>query len=218
MINSNLKSKIIHLSNMGIDVSSLLEWYIEEKNLNEGIGDWFKKAGDWVKDQWSNLRYAKNNWGSSGKNLDSKDKGVTDYILGLIVDLKQKYGNQVEREVDRVLTSAIEKLETLYTGSSANPRYSSTIGANQSGFRISDPYNPSSVDHSGYSDVGSFKTPKSVSAKGEKGRFVKSTGPMGVSSFKVDPDSKDYSFRYGDSTNIAGLKFNEWFTIRKKLK
>lgn len=111
-----LKSKLFVLKSNGLDVENLVEWFAEEAiKFDEGIGDWFSKAGNWIKDQWGNAKKTWNTWGEKG-NVDEtkkRDKQAVDNAMKALEALKQKHGSNISANFSSLLDTVFNKLNSV---------------------------------------------------------------------------------------------------------
>lgn len=121
-LENDITNKLIYMKSIGLDVEDLVEYFaIERTKINEGIGDWFKKAGNWVSGQWNNLKHAWKNWGTGDKNVSSqKDMQAVGNALKALSDLKQKHGNQINQEFSRLLDPVLSKLNSIQQPNTGN--------------------------------------------------------------------------------------------------
>ena len=217
-----IEKGLVVLSSRGLDVESLVEWYSEERlNIQEGIGSWFQKAGNWLGGQWQNLKHAVRSWGEGDKDAAAqKDKRAVDNALMALNKLRSKYGNTVDQEFSSLLNTVLNKVEKLRSSiggtqeptaekSHSGAHTSSEVGqygdqpaslsvpgtgqAHVSG-SVNDP-------HSAYQYVGKTKKLRPLKQPREKGTFAKSNDPFGVSSTQAGANAADYTSTFGDSDN-----------------
>jgi SOS response regulatory protein OraA/RecX len=106
-----IKKQLFELQNQGIDVVVFTEWYVNNYSEN-----WLQKAGDWLGNQWANVKSAWSNWGKAGQQRQAgvdaeRDVQSITLAMSALRDLKSKLGDtNVNQDFTKTLNSVIEKL------------------------------------------------------------------------------------------------------------
>ena len=105
-----IKKQLFELQNQGIDVVAFTEWYADNYSEN-----WFQKAGDWIGNQWSNVKSAWSNWGKAGQQRQAgvdaeRDVQSITLAMSALRELQSKLGTNVNQDFTKTLNSVIEKL------------------------------------------------------------------------------------------------------------
>ena len=116
-VENSIRGKLFFLSSKGLDVENLVDWFSEERlSINEGIGDWFSKAKNWLGSQWQNVKHAWNSWGEGDKNVaKQKNRDAVSRAIKSLSLLKQKYGDSIDQEFSGVLDTVLSKVNAAQT-------------------------------------------------------------------------------------------------------
>lgn len=154
------------LNQIGLDINDLVDFYIKENFVvEEGVKDWFSKAGNWLSGQWSNLKGAIKNWNKPNiersKNLD---KQVVQKALGELIKLS-KSGENVTQDFKQLLQHVYNHLEDLNKKLDSKT-FSADTGMPPTGSKSIDTGKPAmSGNQSTRSYSGSSVVPKTTGGK-----------------------------------------------------
>jgi len=113
--NFDVMNKLIFLKQNGLDVEELVEIFIQERlNINEGIGDWFGKVGDWFKGQWANVKHAWNTWGE-GKDGETakRDKEAVNNAFIALQNLQNSGNNEAVARFKDTIDQMVNKINSI---------------------------------------------------------------------------------------------------------
>jgi hypothetical protein len=208
-----IKKQLFELQNQGIDIVAFTEWYVDNYSEN-----WLQKAGDWIGNQWANVKSAWSNWGKAGQQRQAgvdaeRDLQSITLAMSALRDLQSKLGNtNVNQDFTKTLNAVVDKLGNMGNQTPQNTQsaqqppesYQSFVGAGPQTGSVSD-MGPDSAaaDHATYQYVGKNKPLKAPPLR-EKGSFTKRKEPFGTGSSDVAPPNINYSSDVSSGGNPTG--------------
>jgi hypothetical protein len=200
---NNIRTSLVELQSMGVDIEALAEWYFYEiQNINEGPVNWLSRAGNWLGNQWANIKHSVGNWGRGGAIRDSQlDQKAIDNVLNA---LKQMPSNG-DGEFQKVLSAVYEKLKSL----------NSNVHGDQAVYKPSPGTGSDDVKGSGQSREYRVNPGEKAIFRGRKGQFAsppsppRDLGPDGPQ--YVGNNNSNLTGVYGDATQNDEEELSEDF-------